>query len=119
MGFVQVKVGLEKISGAAQRREIELLADTGALYSIVPANFLRELGIEPRERMAFELADGRTIERDVGEARFYCDARASVSSVIFGEEGDASVLGVVTLEELGLQVDPVGKKLRPGRLILY
>ena len=119
MGFVQVRVGLEKISDSSFRREIELLADTGALYSMVPAKILRELGIEPRERMTFTLADGRTIDRDVGDARFHYERRNAVSSVIFGENDDAAILGLVTLEELGLEVDPVGKRLRPGRLILY
>ncbi len=119
MGFTQAKVGLESISGARVRREVELLVDTGALYSIVPAKVLRELGVEPREKLNFELADGRTIERNVGEARFYYDGRDAASPVIFGEEGDAGILGVVTLEAMGLEVDPVRHQIRPTRLILY
>lgn len=119
MGLVQVNVGLEKISGAPARREVELLVDTGALYSMVPAKLLRELGVDPREKLTFELADGSTMERAVGEARFYYDARNAVSPVIFGEEGDAGVLGVVTLEAMGLEVDPVRHQIRPTRLILY
>ena len=119
MGFTQIKVGLESISSAKVRREVELLVDTGALYSIVPAKVLRELGVEPREKLNFELADGRTIERAVGEARFFYDGRTAVSSIIFGEESDAAVLGVVTLEEMGLEVDPIRHQIRPTRLILY
>ncbi len=65
------------------------------------------------------MANGQFIERNVGEARFFYDGRKSVSPVIFGEEGDAAVLGVVTLESLGLEVDPVRKQVRPTRLILY
>ncbi len=119
MGFVQVKVGLEDISGGRVRREVELLVDTGALYSMVPAAVLRSLGIEPRQHLPFELADGRTIERPVGEVRFYFDGRNAVSPVIFGDEGDAAVLGVVTLEAMALEVDPVRKQIRPTRLLLY
>lgn len=119
MGFMRVKLELESISGSPVRREAELLVDTRALYSIVPAKLLRELGIEPREKQTFELADGRTIERAVGEARFHYDGRNAASPVIFGEEDDAGVLGVVTLEAMGLEVDPVRKQIRPTRLILY
>ncbi len=128
MGFMQVKVGLENVSASVARREVELLVDTGALYSMVPAKLLRELGVEPREKLTFELADGRTMECAVGEARFYYDGRTAISRIIFGEEGDAGpvpegygagVLGVVTLEELGLEVDPIRHQIRPTRLILY
>ena len=80
---------------------------------------LRELGVQPNQKLEFELANGSAIEREAGEVRFYFDGRKAVSPVIFGEEGDASVLGVVTLESMGLEVDPVRKQIRPTRLILY
>jgi len=37
--------------------------------------------------------------------------------VVFGDEG-VYLLGVVTLEELGLEVDPVKGELRPMELLL-
>jgi len=119
MGFVSTKISLEEVRHGGQRREVELLVDTGALYSMVPAALLRELGIQPVDRLEFEMANGQPIERDVGEARFFYDGRKAVSPVIFGEEGDAAVLGVVTLEAMGLEVDPVRKQIRPTRLLLY
>jgi len=119
MGFVNAKVELESLTGVPQRREVELLADTGALCSVVPGSILRDLGVQPRMRLDFELADGRTIEREVGEVRFHFDGRNAASRVIFGEESDSSLLGVVTMEELGLEIDPVRRKIRPTRMILY
>jgi len=119
MGFVNTKISLEEVRHGGQRREVELLVDTGALYSMVPAALLRELGIQPVDRLEFEMANGQPIERDVGEARFFYDGRKAVSPVIFGEEDDAAVLGVVTLEAMGLEVDPVRKQIRPTRLLLY
>jgi predicted aspartyl protease len=118
MGFVHVKVAVENLQGSI-RRELDLLVDTGALYSIVPAVVLRELGITPRQRLEFELANGQVIERDVGEARFYYDGRNAASTVIFGEENDAGILGVVTLENMGLDVEPRSGRIRPARMILY
>ena len=119
MGFVNIKMGLEKISSPSPRREIEFLVDTGALYTMAPASVLRQIGVEPRVQVEFELADGSRIRQDVGEVRFHFNGQNAISRVIFGEENDAAVLGVVTLEEMGLEVDPVNKRVRPARLILY
>ena len=38
--------------------------------------------------------------------------------MIFAEGSDAEVLGAATLEELGLQVDPVMGELKPLELLL-
>jgi hypothetical protein len=38
--------------------------------------------------------------------------------VIFGEPGDVLILGVVTLEELGLILDPMRREIRPMPLTL-
>ena len=119
MGYVTVKVAIESVASPIVRREIELLVDTEALYSIAPAQTLREMNVRPRDREEFELADGRVIERDVGEVRFYYDGKSATSPVIFGEEADAAVLGVVTLESMGLEVDAARGRIRPLRKILY
>jgi predicted aspartyl protease len=119
MGFVKVKVAVENVLRPASQREVELLVDRGALYSMIPAAILREISVEPYQKLDFELADGTTVHRDVGEVRFRHDGRRAVSPVIFGEGNDASVLGVVTLEAMGLEVDPVRKQIRPTKLILY
>ena len=37
--------------------------------------------------------------------------------VIFGEKGDAVLLGALTLEALGLSRDPIKRELRPMRLM--
>lgn len=119
MGMLRVEIGLTNLLRPHPESRLELLVDTGALYSIIPAARLRELGIEPRERQLFRLADGREIQREVGMARFTYNGREGISKVVFGEEGDASVLGVVALEELGLEVDPVRGELRPATLFLF
>ncbi len=119
MGFVNAKISFEEVRQGGRRKEVELMVDTGALYSMVPGALLRELGIQPVSRLEFEMANGQPIQRDVGEARFFYDGRKAVSPVIFGEEGDAAVLGVVALESMGLEVDPVKKQIRPTRLLLY
>ncbi len=39
------------------------------------------------------------------------------SKVIFGEPGDAALLGAITLESLGPMLDPLKRQLRPMRLV--
>jgi len=38
--------------------------------------------------------------------------------VIFGEKGDSTLLGAVTLESLGVWLDPLRRELRPLPMIL-
>jgi hypothetical protein len=39
--------------------------------------------------------------------------------VVFGESGDAVLLGLTALEQLGLAVDPVQRRLVPADFLLY
>lgn len=54
----------------------------------------------------------------MGNALFFYKGEEGASPVIFGEEGDSTLLGVVTLEALGLILDPFRRELRPLPLVL-
>ena len=87
------------------------MVDTGATYSFMPASMLRELGIAPHRTMTFRLADGRTAEYPVGCGIVRVNGYAEVVAVCFGPDDARPLVGVVTLEELGLGVDPVKGEL--------
>lgn len=106
-------------SRPTRREPVEALVDTGATYSLIPRQVLSKLGLDPVETAEFETADGRTIKRDVCEAVFHWKDRFGTSKVIFGEDSDAPLLGVIVLVSLALQVDPVSRELRPSKLFLY
>jgi clan AA aspartic protease len=89
------------------------LVDTGASHTALPASALRRLGIEPYERGAFRLADGRLTELDIGQTWVQVDGKRVITQVVFAEEGTQPLLGAVTLEQLGLGIDPVTKQLIP------
>jgi hypothetical protein len=40
------------------------------------------------------------------------------STVVLGKKGDSALLGAITLENMGLMVDPFNRKLRPMKLML-
>ncbi len=98
--------------------EIELLVDTGAIYSVVPSSILEALAIHRLERQEFTLADGTHVAYDIGEARFTVGGRARTSQVVFAPEGVTPLLGAFTLESLGLMVNPITRELLPMRLML-
>jgi len=119
VGFVHVKVAVAGLAASAPSRDVELLVDTGALFSMLPASILESLGVARSEKMEFETAGGQVITREVGYAWFRHNGRKALSPVIFGEESDKSLLGVVTLETLRMEVDPVRNEIRPVRGKLY
>jgi predicted aspartyl protease len=88
------------------------------VYSVVPAAVLRRLGIRPHSTRTFFLADGTEITREVGDATFTFERQQAASPVIFGEKGDSSLLGTVSLEALGLILDPMKRVLRPLPMVL-
>ena len=98
--------------------DLEFLVDTGAIYSVVPGSMLERLGVPHLKRQRFTLADGTHQTWDVGEAFFELGADVGTSQVVFGPEGVTPLLGALTLESLGLMVNPVTRELLPMRLVL-
>ena len=97
---------------------LDLLVDTGATISFVPTEVLANLGIEPRwPEREFETASGAVIRRRLGVASLAVDGHETITPVVFGEPGDATVLGAVALESLGLIVDPIARRLIPRRFL--
>ncbi|PCN51195.1 Retroviral aspartyl protease [Candidatus Geothermarchaeota archaeon ex4572_27] len=117
MGYVKVRAKVWNVENPALSREVELLADTGAIYTVLPSSLLRELGIKPIGKRRFRLANNQVIERDVGIAGIEVKGIMTHTIVVFGDE-NVYLLGVVTLEELGLEVDPAKGELRPMELLL-
>ena len=116
MGLTDVKVTVSNPANPSRSRELRFIVDSGAIYSVVPREVLVEIGVQPIEVESFSLADLTQVEREVGQAGFTFQGRTRFSPVMFGEEGDATLLGVMTLEALGLMLDPVKQELRKMRL---
>ena len=105
MGMTMVRARLSNVTDRERQIDVEMTVDSGAIYSIVPSATLREIGVEPERTETFGLADGRSVKRRVGYVLFAIQGSEGISRVIFGRPGDASLLGMVTLEELGLSLD--------------
>ncbi len=98
--------------------EVEFLIDTGAIYSVIPATTARKLALQKLDREEFTLADGSHRSYDIGEAFFELGHRRGTSKVVFGPANATPLLGALTLESLGLMVNPVTREVSPMRLFL-
>lgn len=113
MGVFNWHIRLDSMDGK-RSLEIEAMVDTGASYTIVPANLLKDLDVVPIDRISLVLADGRPVEYDIGEARATISGRSIPTLVVFGENDARALLGAYTLEGLRLAVDPTHGRLVPA-----
>ena len=118
MGITTQKLVVKERRSARRKAQVRFLVDSGAVYSLVPAKVLAQLGIRPHRKVEFALADGRMISRRVGDAYFEHMGTGGASPVIFGEEGDEPLLGTTTLKSFGLVLDPFKRRLLPMRMLL-
>ena len=95
----------------------EFLVDSGAFYTVVPAEDLKALGIKPSRQENFLLANGETITKPVGNAFFEYGGKIGAAPVVFSEK-EVYLLGATTLGALGLILDPINRQLKPASLVL-
>jgi predicted aspartyl protease len=118
MGLAVLEIEVGNPAKPSVTEPIEFLIDSGAIYSVVPADVLVRLGIQPLTEQQFRLAIGTTITRKKGIALYKRGDRIGGADVIFGEEGDSVLLGAFTLEALGLALDPLRRELHPLPMVL-
>jgi predicted aspartyl protease len=97
---------------------VRFLVDSGATYTLLPHKDWRAIGLSPKRSVTFTLADGTSVERQVSECHIALPQGEGHTPVILGEPGDESLLGVVTLEVLGLVLNPFTRALQPMRMLL-
>ena len=97
---------------------VRFLVDSGATYTLLPQKAWREIGLKPKRSMSFSLADGTEVERSLSECHISLPQGEGHTPVILGEPGDEALLGVITLEELGLVLNPFNRTLQPMKMML-
>jgi clan AA aspartic protease len=118
MGITNITGTVASVHNLKKKQKIRFLVDTGASYTVLPLNYVKTLGLKATKTQDFTLADGTIVKRDLGYAMIEIDGQESPSTVILGEKGDSALLGVITLENMGLMVDPFKRKLIPMKLML-
>lgn len=92
-----------------------LLVDTGATFTVLPRELLEKVGASKvPTKTKLEPGDGRSVDADVYAVVMMIEDREGATlAVTF--EGAKSVLGVRSLEDLGLKVNPVTGLLEAAR----
>jgi clan AA aspartic protease len=118
MGITEVAVEVSNPRVQTHWQKLDLIADTGAIFSVIPRSTLDQLGITPYAEETFHLADGSEIRRPMGDVFIRIDGKARTVPTIFGEPTDTPLLGVTALEILGYAIDPRTRKLEPTKMLL-
>ena len=113
MGLTTIHAKVFNPANLSRSVEVEFIVDSGAGHSVVPRSVLQDLGIEPHTTKRFYMVDGQGIDRQMGGAAFEYLGERAYAPVIFGEEGDAALMGATTLEGFGFVLDPFRRELRP------
>jgi hypothetical protein len=95
MGLTDITMTVSNPADTSRPRVLTFLIDSGTLHPVVPQNVLLALGINSQRTESFFLADCTHIQREVGHALFTYQGKVAPSPVIFGEPGDALLLGVL------------------------
>ena len=116
-------MGLTYIDGVVtgptgRQANVRFLVDSGATYTLLAEPDWRAIELTPKRPVTFTLADGTQIARQVSECRLALAQGEAHTPVILGERGDEPLLGVVTLEILGLVLNPFTRTLQPMRMLL-
>ena len=105
----KVENHLDRSKGATVSRA---LVDTGSEYTWVPEKILERIGVSIEKKdLAFTMANGQQITRNVGFAIIRINNHFTIDEVVFAEPGDLTLLGARTLEGLSLIVDSQKRKL--------
>ena len=112
MGVVRVTATIRNPAQPERSWDGLFLVDTGSTDCVVPSSALRSIGLAPRGRRTYELADGReeTVDITIAEVEFMGEVVGA--TVGFGTDGVEPILGLTALESVGIEVDPVSQRLK-------
>jgi clan AA aspartic protease len=111
MGHVHQRVTVS----AEKTATVSMLVDTGATFSAIPEALARTVGIKRLRRwVPITLADGRQVRLAAGTAIVRIGRREAPATILVGGVVEP-ILGVETLEALGLTVDSRRRRLAPSR----
>jgi predicted aspartyl protease len=115
MGMFRQTVRVSNSKEPSRFFKEDFWVDTGALYSFIPEDYLEKIGVAPSGKRNLILADGRQDARLLGFCDFQIEGIEGIvpCPVIFAPKGSLLLLGATALENFGVGVDPIEKKLKP------
>ena len=118
MSTFSVEVALRHPEQSERSVALMLLVDTGAFYTLLPAEVVTLLGLATPELRTVEFMDGHRAVYGLGEVRVRLGGVERTTVFLAGPPGSHPRLGAFTLEGFGLSVDPVHQRLVPIPIVL-
>jgi len=118
MGHVYLDVEFVNAKKPDVRVPARALVDTGATYSVIPADIVRKLELESLGYVEVKTASGSEKLQET-EVRLKAFDRERVTPALVSEKVDIPLIGVVTLEILRLRIDPTTGEAEELPLLLY
>src|SRR5712691_6822780 len=112
MGVTQVTAAVRNPARPTKLWEGLFLVDTGAVDCMVPGKHLKALGLKPRGKRIYELADGSEVTLNVTVAEVEFMGETVGATVIYGPDDAEPILGVTALESVGIEIDPRSQRLK-------
>ena len=112
MGVIYVNATVRNPAEPERAWEGRFLVDTGAIDSLVPRSRLESIGLRPKGRRVYCMADGSEVDMDTTTGDIEFMGEVVGSTIVYGEEGAVPLLGVTALESMGIEVDPRNQTLK-------
>jgi clan AA aspartic protease len=117
VGHVEAKVALSNPEAGTRADEIGLV-DTGATLTVLPRKLADSLRLPIRTRSKAMTAGG-PISIDLSDVCVVIEGKTATVRVAISDVVDRLLIGVTTLETLGLIVDPLTSQLKESYYLLY
>lgn len=117
MGHVEVKVELSNPEKSTRTDE-QGLVDTGATLSVLPRKLAEALQLSVKSQSKAMTAGG-PVSVDLSDVSVEIAGKTATVRVAISDVIDRLLIGLTTLETLGLTVDPLAGQLRESYYLLY
>ena len=111
MGIIHTSVIIRNPAEPDRAWEGVFLVDTGATDTLIPRPHLEGIGLKPRGRRVYEMADGSEISMDVTTAEVEIMGEIVGTRILYGEADIEPLLGVTALQSAGIAIDPRSESL--------
>ena len=112
MGAIYVDVTIRNPAEPQRSWTGKFLVDTGVFDSLVPRSHLEAIGLKPRGRREYVLADGKPVSLGITIAEIEFEGEVVGGTIVYGDEGAEPLLSVTALESGGFEVDPRNEDLK-------
>lgn len=93
---------------------VDAWVDTGSTYTWLPRSVFERLGVQASEEREFILANGQRKTPAVAQIRISLGGPSFYTYCAVAESGEEILLSAVALEEAGLAVNSVNRRLVPA-----